>query len=136
MTLTEARIRAKAMYGEAGFAVLRGANKRICVIGFIDRTTSNIGESVDVATAPTFEEAFSIAPPSTAVYFLKKTAALQRDFLAAASALESALGFSINTCSDLSQLTIGDLLSRQAENSNNVSHSGTSSAHTGFSFSP
>jgi hypothetical protein len=88
MRLSEARIKAKEIYGESGYAVLRGINKRLCVIGFVDRTGSKLGVNVGLATAASFEEAFSIADPFTAVYFLKRAAALQQEFLAATAALE------------------------------------------------
>ena len=88
MKLSEARIKAKVIYGESGYAVLRGANKKLCIIGFIDRTASNLGVSVDLASAASFEDAFSAAPPSTGDYFLKRAAALQQEFLAATAALE------------------------------------------------
>jgi hypothetical protein len=117
MKLSEARIKAKVIYGESGYAVLRGANKRLCVIGFVDRTESNLGVSVDLASAASFEDAFSAAPPSTVVYFLKRTAALQQEFLAAAAALEFALGFKIDRCKDLSNLTVEDIQCRDESSS-------------------
>jgi hypothetical protein len=113
MKLSEARIKAKVIYGESGYAVLRGANKRLCVIGFVDRTESKLGVSVDLATAASFEDAFSAAPPSTADYFLKRAVALQQEFLAATAALEAVLGFKVYKCKDLSNLTIEDLRNRQ-----------------------
>ena len=113
MKLSEARIKAKEIYGECGYAVVRGANKKLCVIGFVDRTGSKLGVNVDLATEASFEDAFSAAPPSKAVYFLKRTAALQQEFLAAAAALEAALGFNVDRCKDLSNLTIENLRNRQ-----------------------
>jgi hypothetical protein len=113
MKLSEARIKAKAIYGESGYAVLRGSNKRLCVIGFVDRTGSKLGVNVDLATAASFEDAFADAPPSTAVYFLKRATALQQEFLAATAALEAALGFKVHRCKDLSNLTVEDLRNRQ-----------------------
>jgi hypothetical protein len=113
MKLTEARIKAKEIYGESGYAVLRGANKKRCVIGFVDRTGSKLGVNVDVATAASFEEAFSIADPSTAAYFLKKSTALQQEFFVAATALESVVGFKIDRCTDLSKHTVETLQSGQ-----------------------
>jgi hypothetical protein len=86
---------------------------RICVIGFVDRTGSNLGVNVDLASATSFEDAFAAAPPSTAVYFLKKAAALQQELLAATTALESALGFKVQKCKDLSNFTVEDLRNRQ-----------------------
>ncbi|MCU1223519.1 MAG: hypothetical protein JWQ42_1612 [Edaphobacter sp.] len=112
MKLSEARIKAKEIYGESGYAVLRGTNKKLCVIGFVDRTGSKLGVNVDLATAASFDDALSAAPPSKAVYFLKRTAALQKEFLAAAAALEAALGFNFDRCKDLSNLTIEDLRNR------------------------
>jgi hypothetical protein len=113
MKLSEARIKAREFYGESGYAVLRGTNKRLCVMGFVDRTGSKLGANVDVATAASFEEAFSIADPSTAAYFLKKSTVLQQEFFVAANALESALGFKIDRCMDLSKLTVETLQSDQ-----------------------
>ena len=113
MKLSEARVKAKEIYGESGYAVLRGTNKRLCVIGFVDRTGSKLGVNVDLATAASFEDAFSIADPSTAVHFLKRAAALQQEFLAATLALEAALGFKVNKCKDLANLTVEDLRDRQ-----------------------
>ena len=43
MKLSEARIKAKLIYGESGYAVLRGTNKKLCIIGFVDRTGSKLG---------------------------------------------------------------------------------------------
>ncbi|RZU29090.1 hypothetical protein [Edaphobacter modestus] len=113
MKLSEARIKAKEIYGETGYAVLRGANKKLCVIGFVDRTGSRLGINVDLASAASFEEAFLAAPPSTAVYFLKRTAEIQTEFLAAAAALEATLGFKIDRRKDLRNLTVEDLRNRQ-----------------------
>jgi hypothetical protein len=117
MKLSEARIKAKVIYGKSGYAVLRGANKKLCIIGFVDRTGSNLGVSVDLASAASFEDAFSAAPPSTAVYFLKRAAALQQEFLAAIAALEAVLGFKVHKCKDLSNLAVEDLQCRDESSS-------------------
>ena len=117
MKLSEARIKAKVIYGESGYAVLRGANKKLCIIGFIDKTGSNLGVSIDLACAASFEDAFSAAPPSTGDYFLERAAALQQEFLAATAALEAALGFKIDRCKDLSNLTVEDIQCRDESSS-------------------
>jgi hypothetical protein len=112
MRLGEARAKAKEIYGESGYAVLRGANKKLHVIGFVDKTGSKLGVNVDVASAASFEEAFSVADTSRAAYYLKKSAALQYEFWCAASALEAAIGFNIDRHQDLSQLTVENLRNR------------------------
>jgi hypothetical protein len=115
MKLSEARIKAKEIYGESGYAVLRGAKKKLCIIGFIDRTGNTLGVNVDVASASSFEEAFSVADPSKAAYYLKKSASLQHEFWAAAAALDAALGFKVDRGQDLSKLTIEDMRSHQSD---------------------
>ncbi len=64
MQLSKARIKAKEIVGESGYAVLRGTNKKICIIGFVDRTGSKLGVIVDLVTAASFEDAFSTVVPS------------------------------------------------------------------------
>jgi hypothetical protein len=109
MKISEARIKAKEIYGESGYAVLRGANRKLHVIGFVDRTGSKLGVNVDMARAGSFEEAFSQASPSKAVYFVERAAAVQREFRAAADALDASLGFKVDRGRDLSSCTVEDL---------------------------
>ena len=109
MTIGEARIKAKQMYGKSGYAVLRGANKKLHVVGFIDKTGSELGIDVTVATAPSFEEAFAAADPSTASYYLKRSAELQQEFWAAVAALDAAVGCKVDRRRDLSKLKVDDL---------------------------
>jgi hypothetical protein len=62
-----------------------------------------------MARAGSFEEAFSLASLSKAVYFLERAAAVQREFRPAADALDASLGFKVDRRGDLSSCTVEDL---------------------------